>query len=190
LLATADQEARAVGYSNEDIRLASFAAVAFLDESILNLHQPVFADWSRKPLQEELFGGHMAGEVFFQSMQRLLERPDSHDTADTLEVFLLAVLLGFRGRYGVGGQAELKVLMDRVSAKIQRIRQAPRELSPGWAPPAGEIMRPQPDPWIRRFLVAAAASLLLVVVLFAGYQLALGSAASDLGRMVLESARR
>ena len=45
--------------------------VAFLDESILNLRNPVFADWPRKPLQEELFGHHMAGEIFFQNLQPL-----------------------------------------------------------------------------------------------------------------------
>ena len=48
--------------------------VAFLDESILNSQNPLFADWPRKPLQEELFGTHIAGEVFFQNLQKLLGR--------------------------------------------------------------------------------------------------------------------
>ena len=57
----AEQEARSRGYTAEDMRLASFAVVAFLDESVLNLRNPVFADWPRQPLQEELFGHHVAG---------------------------------------------------------------------------------------------------------------------------------
>ncbi len=57
------------------MQLATFAAVAFLDESMLNSQNPIFADWLRKPLQEELFGTHIAGETFFQNLQQLLGRP-------------------------------------------------------------------------------------------------------------------
>ena len=64
--------------------------VAFLDESVLNSRNPIFADWLRKPLQEELFGTHIAGEVFFQNLQQLLGRSDSPDLADLLEIYHLA----------------------------------------------------------------------------------------------------
>jgi len=39
---TAEQNARTRGYTDEDVRLGTFAMVAFLDESILNLRKPVF----------------------------------------------------------------------------------------------------------------------------------------------------
>ena len=58
----AEQNGKARGYTDEDIHLAIFAVVALLDESILNLRQPVFNEWVRKPLQEELFGRHVAGD--------------------------------------------------------------------------------------------------------------------------------
>src|SRR5260370_12796570 len=64
-LKLADQEARKRGYNSDAIQLAVFAVVAFLDESILNSRNPLFADWPRKPLQEELFGTHMAGAGVF-----------------------------------------------------------------------------------------------------------------------------
>ena len=69
--------------------MATLAVVGFLDESILNTRNPLFADWPRKPLQEELFGIHMAGEVFFQNVEQLLGRNDSADLADLLEVHYL-----------------------------------------------------------------------------------------------------
>src|SRR5215813_11594472 len=51
---TAVQEARnQAGYSAEDIKMATLALVGFLDESVLNTHDPMFAAWPRKPLQEE-----------------------------------------------------------------------------------------------------------------------------------------
>src|SRR5690349_20893423 len=78
----ADDDARRRGYSAEDIELATFAAIAFLDESILNLRLPVFAEWPRQPLQEERYGHHIAGETFFQNLQKLLGRQDAQELAD------------------------------------------------------------------------------------------------------------
>jgi len=101
-------QALAAGYSSDDVKLASFACVAFLDESVLNSQNPIFADWLRKPLQEELFGTHVAGETFFQHLQQLLGRPDSHDLADLLEVHYLCLVLGFGGRYSAGTAASCR----------------------------------------------------------------------------------
>ncbi len=189
LLSMADQEARNRGYSAEDARLASFAVVAFLDESVLNLQIPVFAGWPRKPLQEEMFGGHVAGEIFFQSLQRLLERSESAQLADVLEVFHLCVLLGYRGKYGSGGQAELKSLMDAVAQKIRRIRGDTGVLSPDWAPPSGVVSAAAADPWFRPLWIAASACLVLALLLFAVFRLSLGSGVSDLQTVVAETRR-
>ena len=43
-------EAQRGGYQTDDIKLAAFAAVALLDESILNSRNPLFADWPRRPV--------------------------------------------------------------------------------------------------------------------------------------------
>src|SRR5205085_994158 len=86
LLGRAEQEARQAGYEPADVRMAVFAVVALLDESALNARQPALADWARRPLQEELFGVHMAGEWMFQNVEQLLARPDTPALADLLEV--------------------------------------------------------------------------------------------------------
>jgi len=189
LLSMADQEARNCGYTAEDARLASFAVVAFLDESVLNLQNPVFAGWPRKPLQEEMFGGHVAGEIFYQSLQRLLERSESPQLADVLEVFHLCVLLGYRGKYGAGGQAELKSQMDAVAQKIRRIRKDSGTLSPDWAPASGVVVAAGVDRLFRPMLMAAAACVLLVLLLFAGFKMSLGSGVSDLQTAVAQTQR-
>ncbi len=188
LLRNAEQEAVSRGYPGEDARLATFAVVAFLDETVLNLHNPIFGDWPRQPLQEELFGGHVAGEIFFQSLQRLLGRADSPETADVLEVFHLSLLLGYRGRYGVGGQAELQGIMRNIAEKVRRIRKDSGALSPAWAPPPGPVTA-GPDPWLRRLSYAAAGCLLVALLLFAGFKLSLASGASELATVVMESGR-
>src|SRR5258705_12280114 len=45
VLATAEQDARANGYASDDVRFALFAVIAFLDETVLNSGQPMFAHW-------------------------------------------------------------------------------------------------------------------------------------------------
>src|SRR5271168_2651078 len=141
-LKTAMEEAKAYGYSSEINQLAFFAAVSLLDESVLKLQSPAFADWAQRPLQEEMFGHNRAGEVFFENLRGLLSRQDSHETADCLEVYCLCMLLGFKGQYALssgntdyfasqaaGGSrgasrpsGETQVLIRQARDKINRIR--------------------------------------------------------------------
>lgn len=182
----AEEEARRQGYTSEETRLGIFALVGFLDESVLNLQLPVFANWPRKPLQEELFGVHIAGEIFFQNIQRLLGARDSHSLADVLEVYQLCLLLGFRGRYGVGGQAELRSIVETVAEKIRRIRGVSKELSPNWAIPAGPVRLILADPWIRRLLFTALSCLIVAVTLFVGFKISLASGVSEVSAVAAQ----
>jgi type VI secretion system protein ImpK len=179
-LKLADQEARKRGYSGETMQLAIFAVVAFLDESILNSRNPLFADWPRKPLQEELFGTHMAGEVFFQNLQKLLSQPDSQELADLLEVYYLCVLLGFGGRYSMGNKGDLRAILDAVGDKIRRVRGVAADLSPAWRLPQEAARKAGGDPWASRLGIGAIACAALLLVLFVVFKLSLGSSISDL----------
>ncbi|MBI1897850.1 MAG: DotU family type IV/VI secretion system protein [Acidobacteria bacterium] len=183
-LKLADQEARKRGYTSDDTQLATFAVVAFLDESILNLRNPIFADWPKQPLQEELFGHHVAGEIFFQNLQKIMGRNDSQETADLLEVYYLCLLLGFAGRYSLSGRGELKGVMDATGDKIRRIRQLPPDLSPWWALPGEPVRAGGRDPWVKRLLIGAIACVALALVLFVGFKFSLGSRISALEQSV------
>ena len=188
-LKLADAEARKRGYTAEDIQLAIFAVVAFLDESILNLRSPVFADWPRQPLQEEFFGHHIAGEVFFQHLQKLLGANENHTTADVLEIYFLCLLLGFAGRYSIGGRAELRSLMEQTADKIRRIRKTTSDLSPRWRIPPEAVQVSGKDTMLRRFLIGAVTCLVLTLVLFTIYKIVLGSGISTLQTVAVEGRR-
>jgi type VI secretion system protein ImpK len=179
-LRAAESASMAKAYPVEDTRLATFAVVAFLDESILNSNNPVFADWPRMPLQEELFGGHTAGEIFFHCIDRLLARGDSPQVADVLEVFALCLLLGYRGRYSLSGQEGVRPVLGTISEKMQRIRGSAGPLSPNWSPPQDAVRARAYDPWVRRLTFGALGFLLLALVLFVGFKLSLMSGASGL----------
>jgi type VI secretion system protein ImpK len=177
------QEAVRRGYSPEDIRAATFAIVAFLDESILNSHNPAFGDWVRKPLQQELFGVDVAGEIYFRNVDHLLGRGDSQELADVLEVYQLCLLLGFRGRYSVGSNAELRNTANIITERIHRIRGFSMVLSPASTPPA-EPPRAVTDPWIPRLMWSAVACCTLAVVLFVAFKISLTSAVSGLQSVI------
>ncbi len=176
-LQSAMQEARAAGYSSDTVQMAVFATVAFLDESVLNLQSPVFADWARRPLQEELFGGHLAGEAFFRNLQSLLAAQDSAEVADALELHCLCLQMGYRGRYAFGDTGELHQLLRQARTRIDRLRGAPCLMPPV---PAPEVPPARArDPWTRTLLITACVLAGLTVIGFGGYELLLGSGVSQ-----------
>ena len=180
LLARADQEARQAGYDPADVRSAIYGYVAFLDESVLNSVQPMFTGWAGQPLQEELFGDHRAGEVFFSTLDELLAHPDSEEVADLLEVYQLCMLLGFRGRYGGGDDGGLRTRMQATQQKIDRIRGLPGSLSPAAALPSQEEIPVVRDRWQRRLAVGTGALLLLTITLFIVFRFALAGQLNEL----------
>lgn len=169
LLAAGADEARAAGYRDQDVRLAVYAFIVFLDESVLNSSQPIFSHWPRQPLQEEVFGHHRGGETFFHNLDTLLGLQDSEDLADVLEVYQLALLLGFRGKYGTSRAGEVDQLSRRVHDKILRIRGVPGPLAPSWAPPEDELVPERSDPWLRRLAAAAGSTFVVALVLYLVY---------------------
>ncbi len=174
-LKNASALAMQAGYPADDVKYATFASVAFLDESILNSQNPIFGDWLRKPLQEELFGTHIAGETFFQNLQVLLGRQDSADLADLLEVHYLCMLLGFGGRYSAGNRGELSQVMNMTAEKIHRIRGNLGPLSPAGALPNESLRSGSADPLVRKLGYLAIGCAALMVVLFVVYKIVLGS---------------
>ncbi len=186
LLAKAEQAGAAAGYAATDVRVALFAAVAFLDESVLNSAQPALAEWSRRPLQDELFGGHMGGELFYQYLEQQLARADEPALADVLEVFHHALLLGFRGRYGSDAGA-LKVIAHRVGDRITRIRGASGDLAPAWRPVDDAVAAT--DPWIRRLAMGAVLVAVLVAAVWGAGRATLAGTQQDIRAITDASSR-
>jgi len=177
-LRVAEQESRSRGVSADDAKLAIFAVVAFLDESVLSSSNPAFANWPRLPLQAELYGHQLAGELFFQELQKVLSRNDSVETADLLEVYYLCLLLGFKGRYAAGG--DLHSVKAAAQEKIRRVRGPAGALSPRGAIPADAVRLAHSDPWVRRLGWSALGAALSALILFLVFKFMLVSGASDL----------
>jgi type VI secretion system protein ImpK len=179
-LKAAVEQAKALGYSNEMIQLSFSAVVGFLDESVLTLQSPTFADWPQRPLQEELFGHARMGEVFFENLRSLLARPDNQETADCLEVYCLCLLLGYRGRYALGGAGQIETFVRPIREKIGRIRGQMIFLRAEGPPPEVKHSRAI-DRWSRALGIVAFCLLLAMLLAYAGFWLSLSSGASQLG---------
>lgn len=179
-LKRAEREALTKNYRPDDVRLATFAVVAFLDESILNSNAPAFSDWSRMPLQEEMYGHQFAGETFFQNLESLTARGDSQDLGDLIEVYLLCLLMGYRGRYAISSPESLRPITETVAAKLRHIRGPLAGFSPSWAVPSGAISATAVDPWVKRLAWTAGVCLVLAVILFFSFKLILGAGVSTL----------
>ena len=176
MIVSAVTNVRALGYTDDASKMALYAIVAFLDESVLNSGDPAFADWSRRPLQEEMFGGHIAGEAFFNNLTGLLNGPDSMEVADALELHAILLHLGYRGRYALGNAGNLQGELVRIQAKIARIR------GPFVMARLNQIpevrFEARRDRWLTSLWIAAGCLAALVVVLFVVYTLTLGSGLS------------
>jgi len=176
MISGAVRDAAAIGYTDEASKMAIYAIIAFLDESILNSQDPAFADWARRPLQEEMFGGHFAGEYFFKNIADLLNRPESNEVADVLELHALCLLLGYRGRFAFGDASEVHTLLQRLRDKIMRIRGSFLLFRPAEPPPVSAVVKR--DPWVRRLAITAILITLVTLLAYVAYFMILGSGVS------------
>jgi len=119
-----EQEARDAGFSAADTEAAIYALVAFLDESVLRTPGAARAAWYERPLQLELFGTNVAGEEFFNRLERLRREREAH--VEALEIYYCCLALGFAGRYALGAPEKLHALLAEVEREVAAVRGASR----------------------------------------------------------------
>ena len=118
LLEQAERRARQVGFSENEVHQASFAIVAFVDETVYSSDWPEKEQWQKKPLQLERFDRYDAGEEFFAHLEELRAHPDQQ--AQVLEVYYLCLALGFEGRYQLQGKNQLRMLIENTNEQLRR----------------------------------------------------------------------
>lgn len=186
----ADNAARQKGYSGGDVKLAMFAVVALLDETVLNSRTPVFTDWHKEPLAQTLFGRLDAGEVVFINIQKLLARDDSPQLADILEVYYTCLLLGFCGRYHFPEAPELGPIKKTLAEKIYRNRGSASSLFKTSDPTADALSPHKSDPWVRRLIWSGVAVLVLCIVCFATFKYRLTSGVDQIRAIADQAASK
>jgi type VI secretion system protein ImpK len=184
LLKQSKQEALQSGVPSEDIRLAEFALVAFMDETILSSDWTQKDRWVAKPLQLELYERYDAGEAFFDRLEQLREQ--SAVQAEVLEVYYLCMALGFKGKYQLHEQEKLRTLVEDT---FDDLRQLPGlqqgALSPHGKPRDQVVneMRSKVPPW----MIAAGAGLVALLI-YIGMSVHITNTADEAVHMIREIA--
>lgn len=150
-LAEVDKKAKGMAIPNEDVQSAKFAFCAAVDEVVLRSSHSQRNDWATFPLQMRVFGDQHAGDHFFQRLDDLRLRGADH--LQTLEVYHLCLLLGFQGRYVVGGDDDkVSFIGARLGDEIARMRGKIRGFAPHALPPDNITNRLRSDMSIWIFL--------------------------------------
>lgn len=166
-LATFERRALRASIEAEDVELARFALVAFIDEIVLRSNWPIRDAWASRPLQMQYFDEVNAGVVFYEKLEQLRGR-SQRAKVDVLEIYVTVIGLGFRGRHAdTEGASKVRALLRSVTDEIEAARsvRGSRQLSPSWSASAlaPQSVRELP-PWVAA-AVAAAALLLVYLVL-------------------------
>jgi type VI secretion system protein ImpK len=111
-----ESNARKIGIDNEKTRLAKFALVAFLDETIISSSWAQKEAWLSDPLQIKLFDTFNAGEEFFNILNDLTQRTSANK--EVLEVYYLCLSLGFKGKYQLQSPENLRRIIDDLNLEL------------------------------------------------------------------------
>ena len=117
-----EREAGEQGFSASDTDDAVFSMVAFLDETVLNGRGSARDTWIARPLQLELYGRQLAGEEFFERLERL--RKDREARIEALEVACCCLAFGFAGRFKLAAPEKLTALLEDVQRDVSAARGA------------------------------------------------------------------
>ncbi|MEQ9328741.1 MAG: DotU family type IV/VI secretion system protein [Rhodospirillales bacterium] len=93
-----DAERAGGDFGSGFFREAQYVMAALADEVFLTMEWDGRESWQQNLVETRLFGTHAAGQVFFDKLERLLDSRDpAHSEVGVL--YLLALALGFRGKY-------------------------------------------------------------------------------------------
>lgn len=164
LLGEMESRGATLRYSTEQIQASKFALAAFVDETALANDFPLRDEWEKYPLQLEYFGEHLAGVKFFDRLDQLLQNPEAN--AEAIEVYYLCMLLGFKGKYRIYLEDQLKGVIANTAEHLRRVgRLQTGGLSPHWE--ANDQPTPAAAPelplWVK---IGGAATLGSIVLLF------------------------
>ena len=111
---------RAAGKPTDNYFEAQYVMAVFADDIFINLDWEGKRAWTSNLLETTLFRSHVAGEMFFEKLDRLLRDRDPADRS-LAAVYLNALSLGFRGKYyGINDHGKLRRYRHELFAFIFR----------------------------------------------------------------------
>jgi type VI secretion system protein ImpK len=133
-----EKNCKALRIPDDSINDTKYALVALIDETVLSTASACRDYWFSRPLQLDLFGDNIAGEEFFNKLQKMLISIETKK--DVLEIYYICLSLGFEGRYKLFNAEERLSIMDDLGKKIRRTR---GRAFPGLSPHGSRTDKPR-----------------------------------------------
>lgn len=103
------------GYAARYYEEAQYIMVALADEIFINLNWWGKEEWEDNLLESLMYNTQDAGDKFFENLDIFLEKPPAPQTTDMAALYLIALGLGFKGRYKDSGhEATLSKYKERL----------------------------------------------------------------------------
>ncbi len=108
--------------NEREVYLTLFPLVLYFDEKVfLEFNVKNQSDWP--PLQKELYNTYNGGELFYSTLDDILQK--SETISSIYELFYLCLKMGFKGKYG-GQQNKVEEYMQRLAEKFPTTTLPPR----------------------------------------------------------------
>lgn len=171
-------------YPEETRMRARYALCATVDDIAQNLPNigQDGAEWARRSLVVQFFRENIGGDRFWQLVDDLLARPGQN--AEMIELFVACLAAGFEGRFRVmpDGKARLQQIMTSLYGALEHPRSlSALEMSPQWQGADAPLQKI--GLW-NRVMLAAAAALAVLFLIYIVLRLLLMSAGGDSWKLV------
>src|SRR6185503_11346877 len=164
MLKQLEQRGEALGYRDRQLQTIKFALAAFIDETVLIADFPLREEWEKYPLQLEYVGEHLAGLTFFERLETLMKNSEAEADIDVVEVCYLCLLLGYKGKYNIYYEEQLRSVIADIADFLRRAgRLQAGPLSPHWK--VTDQPEPVVDPGVPAWMKVGAGVGLAVVML-------------------------
>lgn len=164
LLKQLEQRGEALQYRERHLQIIKFALAAFIDETVLIADFPLREEWEKYPLQLEYVGEHLAGLTFFERLDAIMKNSEAEADIDVVEVCYVCLLLGYKGKYNIYYEEQLKSVIENIADFLRRAgRLQVSPLSPHWK--VTDQPEPVEDPGLPRWMKIGGTVALGVVIL-------------------------
>jgi type VI secretion system protein ImpK len=172
LFSSMSQRGKQAGIADVDLRDATYAIAALMDEQLLRSNWSGRTAWMAQPLQLTYFNENTAGEGFYQRLTALEQTPGKEHL---VQIYYLCVALGFKGRYAVAGVGDLNAEQEHARNVVAQRLPNSEVLSPsGYARSNLPLGRRRQPPTV----IIGAAVCIGCIVLFVVLKVILSSTAS------------
>lgn len=162
LLTQMERRGESQGFRERRLQAVKFALASFVDETVLTADFPLRNKWEKNPLQLQYFGEQLAGVKYFERLEKYMK--DGGGDVDVVEVYYVCLLLGYKGKYNIYFEEQLKGVVEGVAEYLRRAnRLRAVTFSPHWK--VTDQPEPASDPGLPVWVKACAGGGLALVAL-------------------------